>query len=361
VPQEYRDAIRTVDRVAAEVERAAAMLPGVDMGLVRRCPSFWDVLRYVYEVGAAQKRGALRDDIAQLEAGRRVLAAGPGEGAADDLVTRNSDRGAAGVADQRTDTERTMEATPENQGRFEYPGDSPWLREFLDAVATIAALDVLLFVLLDVRPVPPPSAWPEFVRRPLMSGRSRALCESAAMALDEPGRVPGPQSAEEYLARWTGRILRLRREQSSEAGEALWEGRWRDADDPVAYVGTVARNISWKADAPLVRAPRGAKPLRVVSLDAPVPGHPTGDPLGALIPPPDAELLEDEAIVEPAWERAIQLAGLTPDMIEFARARRAGIPRRAMAAHLGWSPQRAQRAEKGFWRARQWLLEALSA
>jgi hypothetical protein len=105
--QEYGDAIRTVDRVAAEVERAAAMLPGVDMGLVRRCPSFWDVLRYVYEVGATQKRRALRDDIAGLEAGRRALAAGSGEGAADDHVTRTSDRGAAGVVDRRADAERT--------------------------------------------------------------------------------------------------------------------------------------------------------------------------------------------------------------------------------------------------------------
>jgi hypothetical protein len=223
--------------------------------------------------------------------------------------------------------------------------------EMNGAIATVASIDILAFVVDDVPPPERSGLWLGVIEQPLRTSRQRVLCETADTAV-RAITGPHPDTLEHYLQRFTRRIVGLPREFWYSVASAISEGRWRSADKPVAYVRTAAQAMAG-------REARGGLDYRSrdvlaqlgseapCSLDLPGPGRElTDDPLAALIPSREGDQPFDDVGRTMDFEAALIRAGLGADGIAFAQARLDGVPRSAMAEHLKWSPQKVRKVEQ---------------
>jgi hypothetical protein len=234
------------------------------------------------------------------------------------------------------------------------------------ASATVAAVDILRFLADNVLPPERGGRWFGVIEHQLRTGRQHVLCETAASAAKaRPG--PHPETFERYLQRFTRRIVGLPRASWDAVAIAIAEGRWRSTEKPVAYVRTVAQAIAGReARGGLdhrssdVMAQLGSEAPH--SLDLPRPGRElTDDPLAALIPDHQGDQAFGDIVSATDLEAALVRAGLGADGIALAQARVDGVPRSAMAEHLGWSPQKVRKVEQALRRAQSRLRADLMA
>jgi hypothetical protein len=151
--------------------------------------------------------------------------------------------------------------------------------------------------------------------------------------------------------------------------ELLWRGGWRNAENPFAYLVQAARYQRARCTHGVHRSEctfcagvgqRGAPRQPMALLSQPVdPRKPQGDTWEDQLK--DQSGADDYAQVELRHDlaRAFQLAQLDDDVQQVAAARGHGVSRRAIAAALGWSPTRAERAWKALYRAAPRLQQAL--
>jgi hypothetical protein len=133
------------------------------------------------------------------------------------------------------------------------------------------------------------------------------LCEEAYMAVLEGDR--------EKTLYFTMKVCGLSGEYHPFVEMALWEERWRQADDPVAYICRTASNMmkrDWKQEN-IWKFPRFG---HILSLDEPMKG---GDPIAYLLPDPHDPFKEiDDWLV---IEQALSEANLPPEEVELLIAR----------------------------------------
>jgi hypothetical protein len=179
-----------------------------------------------------------------------------------------------------------------------------------------------------------PLAWLDSIRDSFIHiGRhwSYMLCDSAAQAVQE-----GDQ---EHLRWFTTHVLGLSASCEADVAIALWEGRWRRADEPFDYirraVGNMRRNAFRRDN------PRLPEDMTLLSLDG---SRSHDDPLldliGELCPRfSDIELFAD-------LEQGCQRANLPPEAFKLIIARLQNFRRDEMAALFGWTPQQVARIWK---------------
>ena len=352
------DVFGRADRLWWHAEQLYALADGpyVSRETVKAAPSIWDILVRVceaaYEAGRrdAEKENAreirrLNASIARLEAEIRALGGDP-----QSLQTRRSHMA-------RSAPERPAGDRSQGNDLIAALNQSPLMRDFGDAVAARATIDGMSFVFYDREIPQPPAVWPECIRRPVASVTIEGLFVTTRDVITGRMQPWSSESRDDYLARFTRRILRLDPALRGAAAHAIFEGRWQRAANPVAYIKTVAQRQHYHAEGWLDPARSSdAFALGVpLSLDMPM----TSDPLGALIAAPTDPLEEVEVLAD--LERAISQAGLTVGTRLALAARLQDISRREAPRVLGLSVAEAERTWKALQRALPELRKHLSA
>jgi hypothetical protein len=188
-----------------------------------------------------------------------------------------------------------------------------------------------------------PLSWMDSIRDSFIYiGRhwSYILCDSAAQALQE-----GDQ---EHLHWFTTHVLGLSASCEADVAIAVWEGRWRKADEPFDYLRRAVGNMRRKA----FRRdnPRLPEDMTLLSLDSSRShDEPLVDLIGELCSRfPDIELFAD-------LEQGCQRANLPQEAFKLIIARLQDFKRDEMAALFSWTPQQVARIWKAIERQRNRL------
>jgi hypothetical protein len=157
----------------------------------------------------------------------------------------------------------------------------------------------------------------------------------------------------QVLRQFTVETLRLPSSSVFAVAEALWEGRWRRAERPIAYVRRVAWRNHFQAENG--RPSKRADHQPPVSLDQPTNA---GNPLGDVLPDPYNPLPLVEVLAD--LQRVCRRPGIPSDIYPLLRARMEGEHRADLGAYLGWSQQRVETAWRWVNRNRERLAAGLS-
>lgn len=164
----------------------------------------------------------------------------------------------------------------------------------------------------------------------LLLGMQRGLCHKKLTAVND-GDIHTVQ-------RFTV-LIGLPADHWSAVAEILWEGRWFEADDPIAYVAGAARLAHRNAQRPCRSTFH--RELRREAL-------------------PDES--EGRGLLDPRWEQPYRLVelhreygieGLTKDELVLAEARMHGVTRAEAPDVLGWTVRKVARVWKQLNRRRQ--------
>lgn len=169
---------------------------------------------------------------------------------------------------------------------------------------------------------------------------SYMLCEDAAQAVQE-----GDQ---EELCWFTTQVLGLSAACEADVAIALWQGRWRRADEPFSYIRKTVANM--RRNAFRRDNPNMPENMILLSLDGSRSyDEPLQDLIGELCPRfADIELLAD-------LEQGCQRVNLPPEALQLIIARLQDFRRDEMAALFGWTPQQVARIWKAVERHRDRL------
>lgn len=157
----------------------------------------------------------------------------------------------------------------------------------------------------------------------------------------------------QVLQQFMVETLRLPSSIAFAVAEALWEGRWRRAERPVAYVRQVAWRKHFKAE--YGRPSKRADQRPLVSLEQ---STSAGSPLSDLLPDPYDPLPLAEALAD--LRRVCSQHGIPSDIYPLLRARMEGEHRADLGAYLGWPQRRVEAAWRWIHRNRERLAAGLS-
>lgn len=157
----------------------------------------------------------------------------------------------------------------------------------------------------------------------------RVLCMRAAHALFEG-------DTEETLY-FTTRVCGLPPTYQAYVEIALWEGRWQQADDPVAYICRVAHNKMRNRDKE-DNTWWHPKAGHILALDEPMEG---GNPRGYLLPDSHDQFRQVELLLE--LEQLFAQANLPPEVVQLMVARAIGYKRRDVGSYLKWDKREVER------------------
>ena len=124
--------------------------------------------------------------------------------------------------------------------------------------------------------------------------------------------IPAPreESAEAYIRRFTRRVLRLDGELWGSVAMAVAEGRWKDADNPIAYVSRVAQREHLRAEGWLDPSRSSDVYAHEIPHSLDWTATVTGDPLGALIEERSNPFAEAEFMLD--FDLAVHRSALSP-------------------------------------------------
>lgn len=149
-------------------------------------------------------------------------------------------------------------------------------------------------------------------------------------------------------------ICKLSTQYQPFVAEALWEGRWRQANDPIAYVCKVAKNKSKRhqlEEKALWNYRLGA----LISLDELTTDNTS--PI-KLISEPHNPFVSIELLID--LERACKQSKLPQEAMQLLIARSYGYTRRDAEKYLGWSQEKVERVWRMINRYKPELIQSFS-
>jgi len=334
---------------------AATKYPFVDRHVIKNASSFAEIFVHVYDAGRASTEAKLARKLARLHRKIARLRA--------EIRVRGGDPDALEFGAQ-------LEALPPPEPIVNTRADDvscgadpdafPLLRNWANAIFDYSKLTAMLFECLDREVADPPEAWPEVIRQPVKRFTGLELVNAASAIVHRHIPTPRGETVEEYLSRFTRRVVRLGPEYSNDVALAITQSRWLGAANPIAYVHQVAVREHLKVEGRL----SGQRSRDVYarqeapwSLDREI--QVTGTPLEAFISSMADQFAEVESRL--MVEAAIVRAGLSPLARLALEARESGVSRRDAPSVYGISPSQIEAGFKALQRARSKLRNSLSA
>ena len=328
---------------------SATQYPFVSFRVLKTAPNFGAIWEHIAEAARAEVEAAyaprlkqLEDEIARLEA---------------ETVALGGTLPPVAVPSQRQIAPpEVIQLQPQRQKSADIdPSEIPWLRDWFDSMVARARIDSALFHVFDDEVQEPPTYWPEAIRRPVAQLTQLELVNAADRIIRGLLRVPRGESAESYMARFTRRVLRLHGDRWDAVAVAIAEGRWQQANNPVAYINRVAQREHLRAEGWL--DPSRSTDVYAQQVPASLDEYVTvaSEPLETLISDRSDPLAEAEFWID--FEDAVRRSALTPGAELALYARREGISRREAPDAFGLP---ASRVESG-WKALQRALPTLRA
>lgn len=332
---------------------SARNIPYVSFQVLKTAPTFDVILGHIYEAGKAEAEAKYAAEIRLLDDERVRLI--------EEIRSLGGDPDAhpSWSVPYSLPREPLVESPPPLSKPADLGPDAfPWLKDWVDAMSARAELDTLCFELLDDNLQAPPCEWPEVIRRPVIQFTGMKLAIDAFGILQHGILPPLGESVDDYLSRFTRRVVYLHQDHSYDVAIAIVQGRWKKAANPIAYIHDVAKREHLKANGWL--DPKRSKDVYAIeipdSLDRVV--AITGTPLDALIASRTDHFAEVESHL--MVESAILSTKLSPLATLALYARMNGISRREAPELLGLLPSDAEAAWKALQRACPGLRKNLS-